>query len=284
MKTGVQQIMLGTLTKSEDASIKVLKDIKAMGYDGIELNGFMIRPSSMMVRTLTKFAGMPTGNGGKFDWLKMTQEADLEIISIHEDLNAVKNNPENIIAECKKFNTNNIVITGMYRFDYTDFKSMTSLCQDLNSCGKYLKEEGITLMYHNHNVDFLKVQGTDESALEFIINNTDPNYLHFEFDSYWACECGINVPVMMEKIGKRMNLYHINDRGSRMTGPAMTPIIKSDAMELGTGNMDLKTMVDIAKNNDVEAIVLETHKNWIDDNPLKSIDLSGKYLHNLLNK
>ena len=143
---------------------------RAAGYDGIELNGFMIRPSSMMVRMLTKFAGMPTGNGGKFNWLEMTQEAGLDIISIHEDLNGIKNNPDAIIAECEKYNTKNIVITGMYRFDYTDPEAIKGLCNDLNTCGAKLAESGITLMYHNHNVDFLKVAGTDKSAYETILD------------------------------------------------------------------------------------------------------------------
>ncbi len=284
MKTGVQQIMLGTISKTESQALDTLQKIKAAGYDGIELNGFMIRPSSMMVRMLTKFAGMPTGNGGKFNWLEMTQEAGLDIISIHEDLNGIKNNPDTIIAECEKYNTKNIVITGMYRFDYTDPEAIKGLCNDLNTCGAKLAEAGITLMYHNHNVDFLKVAGTDKSAYETILDETDPDSVHFEFDSYWATECGVNVPALMRKIGTRMNLYHINDRGSRVTGPAMTPILKSGAMELGTGTMDLPTLVDIAQENGVEAIVLETHNNWINGDPMQSIEISGKYLDNLLKK
>ena len=44
-KKAVQQIMLGTVTKNEKQAQETLKQIKAAGYDGIELNGFMIRPS-----------------------------------------------------------------------------------------------------------------------------------------------------------------------------------------------------------------------------------------------
>ena len=70
-KKAVQQIMLGTVTKNEDQAQETLKQIKAAGYDGIELNGFMIRPSSFLVRVMTKAAGMPVGKGGKFDWKKL---------------------------------------------------------------------------------------------------------------------------------------------------------------------------------------------------------------------
>ena len=65
MKTYVQQIMLGSVTGSETQARETLQKIKAAGYDGLELNAFMIHPSSLMVRALTKAAGMPTGRGGR---------------------------------------------------------------------------------------------------------------------------------------------------------------------------------------------------------------------------
>lgn len=64
----VQQIMLGTVCKNEAQALETLKAVKAAGYDGLELNGFMIRPTSFMVRMLTKAAGMPVGKGGNLDW------------------------------------------------------------------------------------------------------------------------------------------------------------------------------------------------------------------------
>ena len=45
--------MLGTVTKNEKQAAESLKRIKAAGYDGIELNGFMIKPTSFLVRMLT---------------------------------------------------------------------------------------------------------------------------------------------------------------------------------------------------------------------------------------
>ena len=65
IETAVQQIMLGTVLKNEKQAEETLRLIRDAGYDGIELNGFMIRPTGMLVRLLTKFAGMPTGACGK---------------------------------------------------------------------------------------------------------------------------------------------------------------------------------------------------------------------------
>ena len=61
MKTYVQQIMLGSVTSNEAQARETLQKIKAAGYDGLELNSFMIHPTGLLVRMLTKAAGMPTG-------------------------------------------------------------------------------------------------------------------------------------------------------------------------------------------------------------------------------
>ena len=49
----VQQIMLGKVTRTEKETFTTLETIKFAGYDGIELNGFMIRPTRIRVRALT---------------------------------------------------------------------------------------------------------------------------------------------------------------------------------------------------------------------------------------
>ena len=82
----------------------------------------------------------------------------------------------------------------------------------------------------------------------------------------------------MKKLGSRMKLWHVTDRGFRQTGTAMTPILKADSVELGTGTMDLEGLSDIALKNGINAVVLESHKNWIDKDPVKSLKVSARWL------
>lgn len=277
MKTYVQQIMLGTVTKNEAQAKETLRRIKAAGYDGVELNRFMIHPSSFMVRALTKAAGMPTGNGGKLDWQALLREADLTVPSLHTDLGSLEREPDKVIEEAKGFGTDKIVITGMYRFDYCDEKAVRELAQRLNRAGETLKNAGVTLLYHNHNVELLPVK-PGARAYDVIIGETDPALVGFELDTYWLTDGGANAHAWMKKLGPRMKLWHINDRGSRKSSPAMTPILKVDSMELGTGNMDLNGLWQIARDNGVEDVILESHKNWVDKDPVKSLELSAKWL------
>lgn len=276
-KKAVQQIMLGTVTKNERQALETLKQIKAAGYDGIELNGFMIRPSSFLVRVMTKAAGMPVGKGGQLDWKTLLDQAGLCCVSLHEDLGTIQREPETVIAEAQKFGTDKIVITGMYRFDYSDKGAVGRFAEDLNHAGEILKNAGIQLLYHNHNCEFRKVQ-PEKTAYDMIIEETNPEYVNFELDSYWPTEAGVSAMALMKKLGRRMKLYHINDRGTKVTGPSMTPILKSDSMELGYGNMNLEELVKQALEVDVDAVILESHKNWPDKSPVKSLQLSAEFL------
>ncbi len=277
MKKAVQQIMLGTVTGNETQARETLRKIKAAGYDGLELNRFMIHQSSLMVRLMTRAAGMPTGKGGALDWHALLKESGLSVVSLHADLGSLEREPEAVIAEAKSFGTDKIVITGMYRFDYTDEKSVCELAQRLNRCGEKLKNENLSLLYHNHNIELLSVR-PGRRAYDVLIEETDPNYVNFEFDSYWFTDGGADAKAWMRKLGTRMKLWHINDRGSRQKGAAMTPILNADSMELGTGNMDLDGLREIALMSGIEAVILESHKNWIDKDPIKSLEVSAEWL------
>ncbi len=277
MKTYVQQIMLGTVTSNEAQARETLQKIKAAGYDGIELNRFMIHPSSLMVRLMTRAAGMPTGNGGRLDWHALLSESGLSVASLHADLGSLEREPEAVAEEAKSFGTDKVVITGMYRFDYGSESEVRALATRLNKAGEAMNRMGISLLYHNHNVELLRVT-PEKRAYDVLIDETDSDYVNFEFDSYWFTDGGADAKAWMRRLGGRMKLWHVTDRGSRQSGPAMTPILKCDSMELGTGSMDLDGLRDFALENGVEAVVLESHKNWIDKDPVKSLELSAQWL------
>ena len=274
----VQQFMLGTVLNNEKQARDTLQKIKAAGYDGIELCGFMIHPTGLMVRMMTKAAGMPTGNGGKLNWHSLIRESGLTVVSLHTDLGSLERDASAVAAEVKSFGTDKAVITGMYRFAYGDEAAIHDLAARLNKAGEALRKEGVQLLYHNHNCELQRVNG-EKRAYDILIGETDPAFVNFEFDSYWFAEGGADPLSWMGRLGDRMKLWHINDRGSRLTGPAMTPILKTDSAELGTGNMPLEKLAEQAKANGIESVILESHRNWINKNPIDSLELSAKWLN-----
>lgn len=274
----VQQIMLGTVCTSEEAALEVLRRIKHAGYDALELNSFMTHPTPALVRMLTKAAGMPTGSCGKLDWKNLLKESGLAVSAYHTDLGSLERESEKVHAEAKAFDTDRLVITGMYRFDYGDEQTVKDLAARLNTAGAKAKENGLRLFYHNHNAELLRTD-SGEYAYSILLRETDPESVSFEFDSYWFADAGASPLVWMETLGERMKLWHIADRGTRRGKTPMTPILKSDSVELGTGNLPLEQLRDQAVKNGIECVVLESHRNWIDKDPVKSLERSAEWLN-----
>lgn len=98
----VQQFMLGTVLNNEQQARETLAAMKAAGYDGIELCGFMIHPIGFVVKLLTKAAGMPVGKGGNLDWHKLVQEAGLQVVSLHTDLGSLERDAHAVATGCPR--------------------------------------------------------------------------------------------------------------------------------------------------------------------------------------
>ena len=238
----------------------------------------MVHPAGWMVKLLTRAAGMPVGKGGKLDWHTLVQEAGLAVVSLHTDLGSLERSATDVANEAKSFGTDTLVITGMYRFDYSDEAAVRGLAARLNEAGQTLAGEGVRLLYHNHNCELCRM-GETKRAYDILLDETNPQFVNFEFDSYWFTEGGASALEWMQKLGRRMKLWHINDRGTRQAGSSMTPILKTDSMELGTGNMPLEELVKQATAVDVQAVILESHRNWVSNDPVKSLRVSAEYLN-----
>ncbi len=105
----------------------------------------------------------------------------------------------------------------MHRFDYSNMAAVLELAQKLNKAGKILKEGGISLLYHNHNCEFRKV-GAGKCAYDVLIEKTNPN-MSTSNSILTGRQRPVWIRLLMERLGERMKLYHINDRGTRMSGP-----------------------------------------------------------------
>ena len=102
------------------------------------------------------------------------QESGLSVVSLHTDLGSVERDAAAIAAEAKSFGTNHVVITGMYRFAYADAAAWHDLAKRLNKAGAALAEQGVQLLYHNHNCELQRVEG-EKRGYDILLAETEPN-------------------------------------------------------------------------------------------------------------
>lgn len=273
----VQQFQIRSVVGTEQQAQDTLMAIKDAGYDGIELCGFLVRPLPKAAIEMAKAAGIKLESSAELDWKVLIKQSGLVVVGLHEDLDMILMLTASIVADAKAYETDTIVVTGMRSFDFSDKQAVIGLAERLNQAGKLLEKEGLRLLYHNHNCELRKVDA-EKTAFQLLIELTDPNYVNFEFDSYWPTEAGYDALALMNSLGSRMKLYHINDRGFRVNGPTAS-IIESGCMELGYGNMNLEALVTAAKSYGVQAVILESHTNWVEDSPIQSLQLSAIFMN-----
>ena len=117
-----------------------------------------------------------------------------------------KSDMQAVIAYNQALGNRNIV-NPMGRFSTYD--DLMRQCEDFNRWGKICREEGMTYLYHNHDHEFKTFGG--RAILDLIAENTDPDYLSFELDTFWTMRGGVDPAEQMKKMGSRIKLLHQKD-------------------------------------------------------------------------
>lgn len=94
-------------------------------------------------------------------------------------------------------------------------EGLKAYCDYYNAIGSRCDAHGMKFGYHNHAFEFEKKYdlGNDKSIsmYDFMVENTNPNYVFFELDVYWA-NVGRRPPVeLFEKYPNRFEVLHIKD-------------------------------------------------------------------------
>lgn len=113
--------------------------------------------------------------------------------------------------------------------------------EDFNAAGKVLKENGITFCYHVHGYEFQPYEkGT---LMDYLIQNTNPEYVSFEMDVLWTHFGGGDPVALLKKYGDRWKLLHLKDlrKGTPkdLTGGTST----ENDVALGTGEIDIPGII-----------------------------------------
>ncbi|MDR1089460.1 MAG: sugar phosphate isomerase/epimerase [Prevotella sp.] len=88
-------------------------------------------------------------------------------------------------------------------------KDLQTYCEYYNEIGKRCKENGMSFGYHNHSHEFQKVE--DKMMYDYMLENTNPEYVFFQMDVYLAVR-GLQSPVdYFNKYKGRFVMLHIKD-------------------------------------------------------------------------
>ena len=138
----------------------------------------------------------------------------------------------------------------------------------LNSLGGELKKEGINLLFHHHNFEFVPLRGTD--GFSILKERLDPDAVKFVLDTYWLQRSGHNPAAVIRSLSGRVRGIHLRDFA--LKPPQWAPGITDT--ELGNGNIDFTDVTSAAAETGCAYMAIEQAAT----KPWESLDVSIKYL------
>jgi len=141
----------------------------------------------------------------------------------------------------------------------------------LNAAGKVFYEAGISFAYHNHSIEFQRVDG--KLVLDVLYEETDPRYLQGEPDTYWIQYGGGDPVDWCRKLKGRVPLLHMKDY-------KITPEERPTFAEIGYGNLDWKKIVAAAADGGCQWYIVEQDR--CDGDPFDSLKMSFDYIRDNL--
>ena len=135
-----------------------------------------------------------------------------------------------------------------------------------------LKEDGIDLYYHNHHIEFMKLEN-GEYLLDVLRANAP--HMGFELDTHWIQRGGENPVEVIKKYAGSVRLLHLKDyRIANVKMPDMSAgfDMKKFASaffaepvqfaELGKGNLPLKACIEAGLESGAEYFLIEQDDSY----------------------
>ncbi len=176
-------------------------------------------------------------------------------------------------------------IAMMFFRNQSEVMAFARYCNDVAAiCRNY----GVKFIYHNHFQEFQKFDG--KYALDIFLENTDPEWVKVELDTFWVRRGGQDPVEYMEKIGNRCILIHQKDLNkacaninlvedtSEMIGQESFDRAKpDDFIEVGQGILDVSGIIKKARDIGSAAyLIIEQDYSRLD--PVASAQLSYDYI------
>ena len=115
------------------------------------------------------------------------------------------------------------------RGSLADWRSLATL---LNAVGQAARHAEMQLAYHNHDFEFVPVNG--RAPYDLLLELTDPALVQLELDVYWARKGGRDPLSLFARWPGRFPLLHLKD---------MAPGPRGEFTELGRGVIDFRPIL-----------------------------------------
>ena len=269
MKVGLQVYSIRDDASQDFAA--AMKKVKEFGYDGVELAGtYGLKAEDMKA---------------------ILDEVGLEAISAHVPLDEMKNEPEKTFTFYKTLGCRFIAIPWMGDTGRPGGELFYNTLKDIEAVGNIAKTYGITLLYHNHDFEFVTIDG--KRGLDVMYETIPASALETELDTCWVNIGGENPAAYVMKYKGRAPVVHLKDfyKQDGATSDNMYELIgvakkvtAANTFEfrcVGHGMQNMPAIVEAAEAASAEWVIVEQDRPSQGLTPMECAYISRKYLQSI---
>lgn len=246
-----------------------LEKIKEMGYDGVE------------------FAGL---YGKSPEEVKeMCEEIGLAPISAHVPYVTLIGDTEKVLSDYALIGCKYVAVPYLSEEHRPGTEEFPNVIKNIKKIGEVAKKLGITLLYHNHDFEFIKLDG--KYALDILYEEVPADLLQTQLDTCWVNVGGEDPAAYIRKYAGRCPVVHLKDFFGEKSEDMYELIgIDNKAPKrpgnfefrpVGSGIQNFPAILEASEQSGAEWVVVEQDQPTMGLTPIESIKKSREYLKTL---
>lgn len=251
--------------------IGTLRKVKEIGYDYVE------------------FAGYYGGYTGE-ELKALLDEIGLKSVSVHQGIDMFLKEGQAAFDFFKAYGIRYIVIPWYDKNLLAGTEAWNSTKESFKKVSAMARENGMELLYHNHDFEFTKIG--EEYLYDIMFRELD-GYVNPQPDTCWMNYGGVNPSAYLRKYGDRIHVVHLKDFVcTKLAAGPVYALIDENGKELkgatqeengfmlvplGKGRNDFAEILDACSEIGVEYAVVE-QDNFTGIEPIEAMAESRNYL------
>ena len=253
----------------EDAAADLyatLKRIKELGYDGVEFAGLHGNAPSTIKAWCDELGLVPISAHGPFiDMLK---------------------DPMGVLSQYAEIGCKYVVVPYLVPEHRPEHANFPYIVEFIHILCKAAKKLGMTMLYHNHDFEFLKIDG--KYALDILYDTVPADLLQTELDTCWVNVGGENPADYVRKYAGRAPIVHLKDFAGEKSENMYALIgidkeadkepTKFEFRPVGKGKQDFPAILEASKDAGAQWVVVEQDEPSMGLTRMESVKASIDYL------
>ncbi len=198
---------------------------------------------------------------------RMLERHGLRIPSSHVGLRAADADWERTLELAAALGQRYVVVAGVAQNERQTVDDWKRIAARFNAAGEAARKHGLTFCYHNHDFEFVPIDG--QVPYDLLLAETDPGLVKLELDLYWITKGGKDPLDYFAKWPGRFPLVHVKDMDA-------TP--RRYFADLGSGTIDFAAIFRKSAEAGIRHYFVE-HDSPQD--PMASISASYRHLASL---